>query len=42
MMKKSYENDFSWLVDNGPMAQYAKILTELKVLKPQSVNSQAV
>ncbi len=35
MMEKSYNNDFSWLVENGPMAQYVKLLIDLKVLKPE-------
>ena len=34
MLTKSYKNDFSWLVADGPMAQYVKMLIELKVLKP--------
>ena len=39
MMKKSYENDFSWLVKDGPMAQYVKMFTDLKVIKPQVLES---
>ena len=35
MLTKSYKNDFSWLVDNGPMSQYVKLLIDLKVLKPE-------
>lgn len=41
MMKKSYDNDFSWLVKDGPMAQYVKIFTDLKVLKPEILDSVA-
>lgn len=41
MMEKSYNNDFSWLVENGPMAQYVKIFTDLKVLKPQILGEAA-
>lgn len=35
MMNKSYNNDFSWLVKDGPMAQYVKLFVDLKVLKPE-------
>ncbi len=41
MMTNSYNNDFSWLVDNGPMAQYVRIFTDLKVLKPQILGEAA-
>lgn len=41
MMTKSFKNDFSWLVQDGPMAQYAKVFADLKVLKPQVLQSQA-
>ena len=41
MMKKSYDNDFSWLVKDGPMAQYVKLFTDLKVLKPQILETAA-
>ncbi len=35
ILRSSYAADHSWLKENGPMEEYAKILVDLKVLKPE-------
>ncbi len=40
-VKASQELDHSWLVPNGPMDEYGKILVDLKVLKPEVLTMAA-
>lgn len=39
VLSNSFNNDFSWLVKDGPMAQYVKVFTDLKVVKPQILSN---
>jgi len=41
VLTNSLNNDFSWLVKGGPMEQYIRIFTDLKVLKPQIIGQAA-
>ena len=37
MLKESLNADHGWLVNNGPIDGYTKLLTDLKVFAPETV-----
>ena len=41
MLKSSYSTDHSWLKVGGPAEKYAKVLVDLKVLKPEVLDHAA-
>ena len=41
MLKSSYCTDHSWLKIGGPAEKYAKVMVDLKVLKPEVLDHAA-